>query len=191
MALAARPLLLVANPSADIYGSDLQMLETVRAMTERGWDVVVMTTADGPLVPRLQEFGAKVEIERFPVLRRSNASAKGIIQLAGSAARATWRLRDRIRELRPCVVYVNTVTLPWWLLAARLARVPVVCHVHEAEVADHRTMRIALMAPLMVANRVIANGEPAREVACDVVPPLGRKIRVIVNGVPGPGQPVP
>lgn len=188
-----RPALLVANPSADIYGSDLQMLETVRAMTERDWTVVVMTAQDGPLVARLNDVGATVQTERFPVLRRAYASAGGMLRLAGSAAPAVWRLRRRIRELGPCVVYVNTVTLPWCLLAARLARVPVVCHVHEAEIADRRSVRVALTAPLVLADRVIANGEPARRAACEVVPRLAGvgRIRVIENGVAGPAQAVP
>lgn len=191
MERADRPVLLAVNPSADIYGADLQMLETVRAVIERGWEVVVLTTQDGPLAPRLWRLGATVRIERFPVLRRAYASAGGMVQLAGSTAGAVWRLHRRIGEIGPCVVYVNTVTLPWWLLAARLARTPVVCHVHEAEVADRRAVRFALTAPLVLADRVIANGDPARRAACEVIPHLGGKIRVIVNGVAGPAQPVP
>lgn len=191
MTVPNRPRLLVANPSADTYGSDLQMLETVRAVAAQHWEVVILTTQDGPLLSRLRGLGATVNIERFPVLRRAFASAAGLVRLAGVAVPAVWRLRRRIRQLNPCVVYVNTVTLPWWLLAARLARVPAVCHVHEAEAADRRAVRLALTAPLMFANGVIANGQPARRVACEVVPRLARKIRVIENGVPGPPRPVP
>ena len=29
--------LLVANPSSDVYGSDLQMLESVQGLAEAGW----------------------------------------------------------------------------------------------------------------------------------------------------------
>ena len=71
-------MLLIANPSADVYGSDLQMLETARAMVERGWRVIVLTPDDGPLVAKLRDVGADVRFEQYPVLRRALASPRGV-----------------------------------------------------------------------------------------------------------------
>lgn len=190
MNASCRQRLLIANPSADLYGSDLQMLETVRAMTDRSWHVVIVLPADGPLVPKLRAHGADVRFEPYPVLRRAYASPLGMVRLATAGSRAVWRMRAQIRSISPCVVYVNTVTLPWLLLAGRLAGVPVVCHVHEAEIADRRVVRTALTAPLLLASRVITNGHPARRVATGVVPRLAGRIRVIDNGVAGPSRPL-
>ena len=63
------PLLLVAHPSPDLYGSDLQLLEALDAATGDGWRVHVVLPAEGPLVARLVEHGATVEVTDFPVLR--------------------------------------------------------------------------------------------------------------------------
>ncbi len=41
---------LIANPSADLYGSDRMMLEGVRGLVELGWHVVVTSSDDGPLI---------------------------------------------------------------------------------------------------------------------------------------------
>lgn len=41
---------LIAHPSADLYGSDRVMLETVDALVAAGRRVVVTLPADGPLV---------------------------------------------------------------------------------------------------------------------------------------------
>ena len=43
--------MLVVNPGADVYGSDLQMLESVTALREAGAHVTVACPAEGPLVP--------------------------------------------------------------------------------------------------------------------------------------------
>ena len=39
-----RPMVLIANPSADVYVSDLQMLESVTALVEGGIDLVLVET---------------------------------------------------------------------------------------------------------------------------------------------------
>lgn len=63
------PRLMIAHPSADQYGSDLQLLETVVAARAAGWSVLVVVPEDGPLVPMLAKAGAHVVVQRFPVLR--------------------------------------------------------------------------------------------------------------------------
>ena len=180
--------LLIANPSADVYGSDLQMLQTVSAMCARGWRVVVVIPDDGPLVPLLTERGAQVEFLPFPVLRRSDVSATGILGLAARAARALPRMRHLVKVVGADVVYVNTVTIPWWLAAARSARVSAVCHVHEAEAQDRRSVRVALTAPLLAADSLIAISPSAVEAITRDIPALRKRTRLIYNGVPRPAR---
>jgi glycosyltransferase involved in cell wall biosynthesis len=181
--------LLVANPSTDVYGSDLQMLESVTGLAEAGWQVDVVTPDDGPLLPRLRSAGAATRRLSFPVLRRSSMSPKG---LAGLACSVVVRLPGMVRLLRstrPDVLYVNTVTIPWWLLAARLARVPSVCHVHEAENADSRLVRAALVSPLRLANRLIVISDSAMSALVSVDPALRKRADLVRNGVPLPPTP--
>ena len=94
-----------------------------------------------------------------------------------------------LRTTRPDVLYVNTVTIPWWLLAARLARVPSVCHVHEAENADSRLVRAALVSPLRLANRLIVISDSAMAALVAVDPALGKRADLVRNGVPLPPTP--
>ena len=68
---SGEPLLLVAHPSPDLYGSDRQLLETVTAAVEGGWRVRVFLPSSGPLVPLLEQAGASVEVSAFPVLRKT------------------------------------------------------------------------------------------------------------------------
>ena len=143
---------LVVTPSLEAYGSDLQMLQSVAGLLDAGWRVVVAASAPGRLSDRLIQLGATIEEIDFPVLRRASASGAGIAALAITALRSMPRLVRLIRRIRPDVLYVNTVTLPWWLAAGRLARVPTVCHVHEAEARDSRAVRRALTMPLLLAT---------------------------------------
>jgi len=175
----------VVHPSPDVYGSDLQLVETVRGVVSKGWDVVVTLPADGPLVPRLEAAGASVRLVGFPVLRKSVLSVGGLLRLLlGMPAFVTRAVRVW-RSVRPERALVNTLTIPWWLAVLAILRTPTVCHVHEAEVDLSRTIRRALASPLRLATAVIAN---SATVLFDVLPALRRRTTVVYNGVAGPTE---
>ncbi|MDQ6658669.1 MAG: glycosyltransferase, partial [Actinomycetota bacterium] len=177
---------LVANPSADVYGADLQLLDSISGMIDGGMTVTVSVPTDGPLLAKLVERGASVRFDVAPVVRRSALSAAGIARLGGQHALGVVRLARLLRRLRPDVVYVNTMTIPVWIAAARITRIPVVCHVHEAEDADSTLILKALLAPLTFATALIANSKVAIKALTDVYPSLGGRTRLIYNGIPHP-----
>jgi glycosyltransferase involved in cell wall biosynthesis len=186
--------LLVANPGADVYGSDLQMLETVSAMIASGWRVVVVLPGEGagPLRERLAARGAEITTLRYPVVRRAALTPGGFARLGVEAARDQFAVTGLLRRLRPDVVLVNTMTIPWWISGARLARVPVICHVHEAEDADRRPVVLGLNAPLLLADLVIANSLTSKRAAEAAYPSLARKVVVVHNGIDDrPTPPIP
>lgn len=177
---------LVANPSADVYGADLQLLDSVAGLIGRGMSVIVSVPDDGPLVPMLRERGAEVRFDPVPVVRRSALSGRGIVRLGGQNTTGSVRLFRVLRAVDPDLVYVNTMTIPVWIAAARLARIPVLCHVHEAEDADSRLVLKGLLAPLLLATALIANSNAAVEAMTVIYPSLRRRISLIYNGIPSP-----
>lgn len=175
---------LVVNPGSDVYGSDLQVLESVRALAGSGAEVLVLTPEPGPLQQRLTDAGARVAVQRFPVIRRAYLSPRGLVRLGVEVTRAVPALASTLRASRPDVVYVNTTTIPWWIGAARVARVPVLCHVHEAEDADPGPVRRMMATPLLLADRVLFISRTAQRAALEVFPRLRTRSVVILNGVP-------
>jgi len=179
----------VVNPTPDVYGADLQMLQTVTALVETGRRVVVALPEDGDLVPRLRACGAEIEFIDFPALRKGNASAKALLTMMARAVASLPRSYRMLRRLRPAALIVNTVTLPWWLLAGRLTRTPTIGHLHEAETEAHRLVRKALVAPLFLADAVIVISQASLAAMTEVQPRLGRRAQLIYNGVPQPPDP--
>ncbi|GEA85093.1 MAG: glycosyltransferase [Cellulomonas sp.] len=178
--------LVVAHPSTELYGADLQMLESVRAALAAGWTVTLVLPADGPLAERAHGLGADVVIASFPVLRKSLLSPRGLVGLAARSATALVRAARFLRSTHADVLYVSTVTIPVWLAAARLARVPSLCHVHEAEEDQPRAITAGLTAPLLLADALVANSAAAQRALGGAFPSLARRTTVVVNGVPGP-----
>jgi hypothetical protein len=180
---------LIVNPSPDVYGADLQMLQTARALLDHGHRVVVVLPEDGDLAPRIKALGAEVRFTAFPVLRKSHASATGLLTMSTQAAVAIPRAVRLLRVLRPSLLLVNTVTLPWWLLAGRLAGVPTIGYLHEAEKEARPLVRRALVAPLRLAHAVIVISRVALSSMLEVEPTLGDRAHLIYNGVPEPTSP--
>ncbi|QDB80174.1 glycosyltransferase family 4 protein [Georgenia wutianyii] len=180
----------LAHPSPDVYGSDLQLAESVRGLVEHGWLPTVVLPADGPLRPLLEERGAEVQVSDFPVLRRALLRPRPLAGLVLRAPATVWRLRRLLRASGARAVYVNTLTIPLWVVAARAAGLPVLCHSHEAERLA-RPARLALTAPLLLSDVVLANSASTREVLTSTLRRLARRVVVVHNGVPDPGPPAP
>ncbi|MFS0706428.1 glycosyltransferase, partial [Cellulomonas sp. 179-A 9B4 NHS] len=180
--------LVVAHPSTELYGADLQMLETLRAARAGGWDVELVLPGDGPLTARAAALGVRVTRADLPVLRKSLLHPARLPGLALAAVRSVVRTTRTLRRTRPDLVYVSTLTIPWWVVAARLARVPVLCHVHEAEEDQPRVVTAALTAPLLLADRVVTNSAAARRSIGPVFGSLAERAVVVHNGVPGPAD---
>ncbi len=180
--------ILIAHPGADVYGSDLQLLETVSGLVERDWRVLVVVPQDGPLVARLKARGADVMLHPFPVLRRAHASARGVVALAWAGAALVASGRRLIKASSADAVLVNTVTIPWWILAGRLAGTPTTCHVHEAETDDPALVRFALGAPLLAASRIVVISRAVLDATSRSVPGLRGRARLVYNGVAGPSE---
>lgn len=179
------PLLLVAHPSPDVYGSDLQLRQTVVAALEAGWEVTVTVPSAGPLVALLESDGARVVVDpRTAVLRKSALSPRGLLGLAARSLRNVVAGVGVLRRTRPDALLVNTLTIPSWIVAGRVAGVPVACHVHEAE--DHlpALVRRVLVAPLRLADQLIMNSRATAAVVTASAPALEERGVVVHNGVP-------
>lgn len=182
--------IVVAHPSPDVYGSDRQLVESVAGLVEHGWHPTVMLPADGPLRAILERQGAHVVVRDFPVLRKGLLRPRAFLGFLLRAPVTVGRLRSVLRRSGACAVYVNTLTIPLWVIAARLARLPVLCHSHEAEQVA-RPVQVALAAPLLLAQVVVANSEATRSVLTTSVGRLSRRTVVVHNGVPDSGPPTP
>lgn len=187
-AAATPPTVVVAHPSADLYGSDRTLLESVEALAAGGYRVVTVLPEPGPLVGHLKRAGSEVRFRRSPVLRKAHLTPAGILRLALSV-RLLPGLCRLLRRERSALVYVNTVTIPLWLLAARACRIPVLCHVHEAEQGLGRLIGWGLAAPLSLATRIIANSRASVDVLTAHIGWLRARTEVVYNGVPGPDRP--
>jgi len=178
---------LATNPNADLYGAARMLLESVDGFLARGWRVIVCIP-DGPLVDAVIARGAEVRSVPSPVLRRTALNPRGMLALIALTLRSIPANVRLIREVQPDVMYVNTIIQPLWLLIGRVLRVPVACHVHEAETTLSPFVSKVLAMPLLLAQRVIVNSHFCRAVFVKAWPRLESRCVLVYNGVGGPPE---
>ena len=184
------PVVLVAHPVADLYGSDRMVLESIAGLLAGGARVLLSVPEPGPLVAEAVRLGAEVRYCPTPVLRKAllkpAAAAQALVRLPVQAV----RMLAMLRSVRPEAVYVSTLTLPLWTLLARLAGCPrVVVHVHEAEGSAPRLLRAGLALPVTAAHQVLLNSRFSLAVLLRSLPAPARtaaRLQLLPNAVPGP-----
>jgi len=183
------PSVLIAHPGAELYGSDLVLLESVSALVESGVTVTVVVPLDGPLVTELERRGAATVFCPTPVLRKAILRPAGAMVFLGDALAGLIAGLRVLHRVRPDLLYVNTVTLPLWVLLGRLCRLPVVAHIHEAERNASGLVRGLLASPLLLCRTVITNSEHCVDVVSETFPGLRARAHVITNPIDGPAHP--
>ncbi|MCB1257039.1 MAG: glycosyltransferase family 4 protein [Microthrixaceae bacterium] len=180
----------MAHPGAELFGSDRVFLDSVDQLQQRGWRVVVTIPSSGPLQEELISRGVEVLTRPTAVLRKSALGPLGALRLVADIGRGIGPGIKVLRAVQPQVVYVSTITIPLWALLARLLRVPVIWHIHEAETGASKIIQKILAAPLLLATRIIANSDftKAAMVACHRR--LNDRFHVVLNPVTGPVSPV-
>jgi glycosyltransferase involved in cell wall biosynthesis len=180
--------MLVAHPGADLYGSDRVLLESVAGMVSQGWRVVVTVPGPGPLLAELTARGAEVALCPAPVLRKSALRPREFLRFVREVVTSLWPCARLISRSRADGIYVNTITIPTWLVLGRLMGRRVTCHVHEAEGSASALVRRLIALPLVFASRLIVNSQFSLEVLAGAVPLLRGRATVVYNGIPGPTE---
>ena len=114
----------------ELYGSDRCFIESVTALRD-AWpqaDIEVVLPREGPIVAPLSAVATRVIIEPLFVLRRREL-AKLVATAPFRLVPALWRAIQRMRSAD--LVYVNTVVVLDYLLAARFFDAKTLVHLHE------------------------------------------------------------
>jgi len=128
--------------SAKLSGAELSLVELVGAFDDV--EPLVLLAEDGPLVERLQDAGAQVEVlplrQEARLVRRDEFRSGPVRLLFAGASTAAYaaRLARRLRALNVDLVHANTLkALFYGGAATQLARKPMVWHAHDRISEDY------------------------------------------------------
>ena len=164
----------------ELYGSDRCFIDSVAAL-RAAWpqaEIEVVLPREGPIAAPLRALASRVSIEPLFILRR-----RGLLKLIASAPfRLPIALARAIRRMRGAdLVYINTMMVADYLLAARFFAAKTIAHVHE--IPDG--LKLAVFRRLLNWTRAetLFNSKATR--AAYVLPDT-RPQHVVYNGIAAP-----
>ena len=151
---------------AQLSGAEIALLRMLPHLTAIESHVVL--AEDGPFADALVQAGISTEV--LPMSERARGLRKGTVtpltvppDVLAATATYILRLAMYLRRLRPDLVHTNTLKAGvYGSLAARLADVPVVWHVHERIADDYLPQAAVWMVRVMTRSlpaAVIANSK--------------------------------
>ncbi len=173
---------------AQLSGGELALVRLLPFL-EQAVDGLVVLADDGPLVARLQNIGVDTEVlpmaEVARGLPRDRVRPSRLpLTSALHTVAYTARLARRLRSLGPDLVHTNSLKSGvYGCVAARLARVPAIWHVHDRMAEDYLPHAATVLIRTLVAHlpaAVIAN---SRSTLATVARP-GLVAEVIASPVP-------
>lgn len=174
--------IMLAHPGAELYGSDRMALQTVHVLRELGHTVTLVTPSGGPLVDRALSEDVVSHQAAVPVLRKQAMNPVGIVKLAVGSVVGLVRACLVVRASGAELVYVNTLTQPVWMAAARLMRRRLLVHIRENESAQPRVVRWALTFGPRLAHTVVCNSVSTRDFFVGSQPGAASRTVVVYNG---------
>jgi glycosyltransferase involved in cell wall biosynthesis len=164
----------------ELYGSDRAFIDSVAALRE-AWpqaDIEVVLPHEGPICGPLRAFATRIVIEPLFILRRRGL-ARFIAMAPLRILPALWRAARRMRAAD--FVYVNTVVVLDYLLAAPFFRRKTLVHVHE--IPDGRKLQVFRGLLKWTRADVIFNSKAARAA---YRLPTRHTQHVVYNGIAAP-----
>ena len=172
--------ILCVHQGYELYGSDRCFVDSVAALRE-AWpqaDIEVVLPREGPIAAPLRALASRVIIEPLFILRR-----RGLPKLLATAPlRLPFALWRAVRRMRGAdLVYLNTMMVVDYLLAARFFAAKTIVHVHE--IPDGIELKVFGRLLNWTRSEAIFNSKATRTA---YALPHGRPQHVLYNGIAAP-----
>ena len=123
--------ILYLHAGAEMYGADKVLLELIKGLDKDAFEAHVILPNDGVLVAALENFGAKVKVIDYPILRRKYFNPKGIMEYFGSYNRYSKQIAKYAKENGITLIHNNTTAVLEGIYLKRKLKLPLIWHVHE------------------------------------------------------------
>jgi glycosyltransferase involved in cell wall biosynthesis len=179
----ARPGVLIAHSSAELYGADRIVIELAAGLVQQGHRLEVVLPAPGPLHDELAAVGVKARRRNLGVLRRRYFSFSGLANRACRILNGAVFIRRVVREQGLTVVHSNTTAVLAGAIAAWSLRVAHVWHVHEITTRPRWFARLMAGCVGLLATRAVFVSQATLDHMCSLSSSVRRKAVVIHNGI--------
>ena len=167
---------LFVSPWSCLYGAELCLLEAAAGLNRQRFSPTVVSTGEGPLLAELRAAQVPVKVLKMPYMTHQGAQS---LEFLRGLVPAVVRLARYIRRSQFDIVYNNILQNPYGALAARMAGVPCLWHIHEVGKNPLLRKGITTVAELLADRLVVVS----QAVGAMFSSRAQHKIRLVYNGI--------
>ncbi|VVO42241.1 glycosyltransferase family 4 protein [Pseudomonas fluorescens] len=176
--------ILIVHQSSELYGSDVTLLNFLKATTSEKIYYTVVVPDNGPLVSELSKIdGVKTLIHKPLKVRRADFSLYGLIGVA-KRVRKTINYYRMIKIGDFDVVYSNTLAIIDGMLLKIFFRKKHIWHVHEIIQSPRPANYLFRLALTLFSDTVIYNSNATAKAMSLLPLPFRPEKKVVLNGTP-------
>jgi len=175
--------ILFISHSLYLFGAENCVLSLIKGLEKDRFEATVVVPAEGPLKQKLDELGVRTYILPLEWWVKNEGR---LLHSQNEIPLALDKLLRIIDEEQPDIMHSNTSVVCWGAIAAAIAGVRHIWHVHEI-LNGHPSLEPIFPLPLLyeainfLSDKVVVVSNSVREEMCGFVEP--DKLRVIYNGV--------
>ncbi|MBV5347440.1 glycosyltransferase family 4 protein [bacterium] len=147
--------ILFIHAGAELYGADKILYILTKGLVDRNWIVSVVLPWNGKLKESLVSAGVKVLIINHGVLRRKYFTPCGLVDRLHRIVKSGISIARIVREQDIGIIHTNTSVVFAGALAAKLAKIPHVWHIHEITTRPKTVWRALSWLIPRLADRVV------------------------------------
>ncbi|MDX1348957.1 MAG: glycosyltransferase family 4 protein [Putridiphycobacter sp.] len=175
----------IFHPSADLYGSDRILANTLGAMPDKLHKKVYLLS-NGPLVAHLYEKVCNVEVQicpEMPVMYRKIFTFKGIFLFFWTWLKFLVFIKREQKQYNFKTAYVNTLSNAFLLPILKAMNIPSFIHVHEIVVKPKLIGKVTAFLANRYAKHVVCVSQAVADNLIKYTAKISRKTVVIHNGI--------
>lgn len=175
--------ILFLHSGAELYGADVVMLELIKGLNKKKFDIYVLLPNDGPLVEKLKQEKVQVSVLNYPILRRKYFNLSGIIQYIFNYYRYSKEIVKYCVDNKIDIIHVNTSAVLEGCYVKKKLKLPVVWHIHEILTSPRAVVNFMFKRIAKYADKIVCVSNAVKENFERIVGSCGDRIEVIYNGV--------
>ncbi|HFI2446408.1 TPA: glycosyltransferase family 4 protein [Streptococcus suis] len=175
--------ILYLHAGAELYGADKVLLELIKGLDKREFEVHVILPSDGILVEKLRKAGAKVSVIEYPILRRKYFNPKGIIKYIFKYRKCSQLICNYARLHNIEIIHNNTTAVLEGIYVKNKLHIPLIWHVHEIIVKPRFISNFINMLMGRFADKIITVSRAVANHISQSPHIKDNQVSVIYNGV--------
>ncbi|WP_100665806.1 glycosyltransferase family 4 protein [Leuconostoc citreum] len=175
--------ILYLHAGAELYGADKILLELLSGIDKKKFEPIVLLPNDGPLVDKISRLGVKVNILKYPILRRKIFTPLGIIKYVYNYIRYSFKISSFVRKNNIDILHVNTAAVLEGAFIKLFNKKPIVWHIHEIIESPEIVFQFTSLMIQRFSNIIVTVSNATKKRLLDSSIIDSNKVRTIHNGI--------